>query len=135
MEVEEHLENDLENDSIINGKYTINRKIGEGEHAKVYLVMDINNQEIYASKILKENQEQVDINAFYHEIEILKKINEVNGSERLIIKYIDSGKGDIKKGSSISSNRDYLINNYFPRGNLYTYLKKQKLVSKINMQR
>ena len=125
MEVE-HLENDLENDSIINGKYTINRKIGEGEHAKVYLVMEINNHETYSAKILKENQEQVDINAFYHEIEILKKINEANGSERLIIKYIDSGKGDIKKGSSISSNRDYLINNYFPRGNLYTYLKKTK---------
>ena len=119
-------EKDLENNSIINGKYTINRKIGEGEHAKVYLVMEINNHETYSAKILKENQEQVDINAFYHEIEILKKINEANGSERLIIKYIDSGKGDIKKGSLISSNRDYLINNYFPNGNLYTYLKKTK---------
>ena len=54
MEVE-HLENDLENDSIINGKYTINRKIGEGEHAKVYLVMEINNHETYSAKILKEN--------------------------------------------------------------------------------
>ena len=90
-------EKDLENNSIINGKYTINRKIGEGEHAKVYLVLD--EQKTYAAKILKENQEKVDINAFYHEIEILKKINEANGSERLIIKYIDSGKGDIKKGS------------------------------------
>ena len=122
---EKDLKKDLENDSILNEKYTINSKIGEGEHAKVYLVTDI-NKETYAAKILKENQEQVDINAFYREIEILKKINEVKGSERLIIKYYDSGKGDIKKGSLVSSNRDYLINNYFPNGNLYTYLKKTK---------
>ena len=123
---EKDSEKDLERDSIIDQKYEIIRKIGQGEHAKVYLVIDINKKKEYAAKILLENQKQIDIKAFYHEIEILKKITESKGSDRMIIQYIDSGKGEIKKGSSISQNRDYLINNYFSKGNLYTYLKKTK---------
>ena len=124
---EKNFEKDLDKDSIIAQKYIINRKIGQGEHAKVYLVIDINDKKEYAAKILLENQPQIDIKAFYHEIEILKQIKESNGSDKFIIQYINSGKGEIKKGSSTSPNRDYLINNYFAKGNLYTYLKKTKI--------
>ena len=127
MEEEKNFEEDLEKDSIIEQKYIIIRKIGQGEHAKVYLVIDKKNKKEYSAKILLQNQEQINIKAFYHEIELLKKIKESKGSDKLIIQYIDSGKGYIKKGSSISPNRDYLINNYFAKGNLYTYLKKTKI--------
>ena len=121
---EKNFEKDLDKDSIIAQKYIINRKIGQGEHAKVYLVIDINDKKEYAAKILLENQPQIDIKAFYHEIEILKQIKESNGSDKFIIQYIDSGKGEIKKGSSTSPNRDYLINNYFAKGNLYILIDK-----------
>ena len=41
---EKDSEKDLERDSIIDQKYEIIRKIGQGEHAKVYLVIDINKK-------------------------------------------------------------------------------------------
>ena len=45
-------EKDLEPQSIINDKYSIIRKIGEGGFAKVYLVQEENDNIKYAAKIL-----------------------------------------------------------------------------------
>ena len=56
--MEKEKESDLEKDSIIDNKYIIIRKIGEGAYSKVYLVQDINDKQEYAAKILSKSNPQ-----------------------------------------------------------------------------
>ena len=75
-EKKENEEKDFENNSILDDKYIICRKVGQGSFAKVYLVLDIKDKEKYAAKILLENIAQVDKESFYKEEKILRKIKE-----------------------------------------------------------
>ena len=120
---EEEEEPDFEIGSKIDDKYSIIRKIGDGGFAKIYLVEELKNKNIYAAKIPFPS---VELNDFLNEIKILKKISNETNINKYVTKYHDSGRGDIKKGSFISENRHYLISNFLSKGNLYKYLMKTK---------
>ena len=126
-ENEKKFEPDLEKDSIINDRYTIKNKIGEGGFSKVYVVLDKeNNNEEYACKILLEKRAQTDTKTFFNEIKILKKLTENLIINNYVSKFHDSGIGDIKNNKNllISKGRHYLINTYYPKKNLLIYLDK-----------
>ena len=113
-EREEEEEPDFEIGSKIDDKYSIIRKIGDGGFAKIYLVEELKNKNIYAAKIPFPS---VELNDFLNEIKILKKISNETNINKYVTKYHDSGRGDIKKGSFISENRHYLISNFLFKGN------------------
>ena len=127
---DENVEKDFESNSILDNKYNICRKIGQGSFAKVYLVLDKNYKEKYAAKILlqNENVSQVEKENFFKEGKILQKIKEASNINitQNVIKYYESGTGDIKNEEDkiLSSNRHYLISEYLSKGNLTKYLNK-----------
>ena len=127
MEEKKEDEPDFEVGSIIENKYTIIRKIGQGAFAKIYLVEDIKDKKEYAAKILSKKVPERDIGDFLNEISILNKLSKEININKYITKYHDSGKGFIKKDDFISENRHYLISNYLSKGNLYKYLVKTKV--------
>ena len=121
------IEPDLEKDTKINNRFTIIRKIGQGNFSKVYLTRDKNDEKEYAAKIPLNSASQEEIDNFLNEIKILKILNEENINNNYVTIYHDSGKfevSDIKDDKKISENRHYLITNYLSKGNLYTYLQK-----------
>ena len=126
--MEKEKESDLEKDSIIDNKYIIIRKIGEGSYSKVYLVQDLIDKQEYAAKILLKSNPQKEKNNFLNEITILgilKKQNIVINN--YVTLYHDSGESTIKRvkdGKTITENRKYLVSNYLSKGNLFSYLQK-----------
>ena len=118
------IEPDLEKDTIINNRYIILRKIGDGNFSKVYLVLDQEDKEKYAAKILLESRAQLETKSFEYEIKILKKLTEKPKLTKYVNQYHDSGIGDAIKDKFISKDRYYLISNYFSKKNLFTYLDK-----------
>ena len=118
-------EPDLEKDSIINNRFIIKRKIGEGSFSKVYLILDEEDKEKYAAKILLEKKAQKETSSFENEIAILKKLKLKPKIVKYVNQFHDSGIGDItKKGNVIMKKRYYLITTYFSKKNLFTYLDK-----------
>ena len=125
-ENEKKFEPDLEQDSVINNRYIIKRKIGEGAFSKVYVVLDKDDNEEYASKILLEKRAQIETKTFNNEIKILKKLSENSIINNYVSKFHDSGIGDItnEKNELIGKERHYLISTYYPKKNLFKYLDK-----------
>ena len=78
MEEKKEDEPDFEVGSIIENKYTIIRKIGQGAFAKIYLVEDIKDKKEYAAKILSKKVPERDIGDFLNEISILNKLSYFN---------------------------------------------------------
>ena len=129
MEEKKENDPDLEEDSKIDDKYIIIRKIGQGAFSKVYLTKGVGEkkEKEYAAKILSRSNPPVEINDFLNEIKILKILNEENINNNYVTLYFDSGNGEvskIKNGKNFIEKRHYLITNYFSKGNLYTYLQK-----------
>ena len=125
-ENEKKFEPDLEQDSVINNRYIIKRKIGEGAFSKVYVVLDKDDNEEYASKILLEKRAQIETKTFNNEIKILKKLSENSIINNYVSKFHDSGIGDItnEKNELIGKERHYLVSTYYPKKNLFKYLDK-----------
>jgi serine/threonine protein kinase len=120
-------EPDLEKDSIIDNKYIIIQKIGEGAYSKVYLVQDINDKQKYAAKILLKSNPQKEKSNFLNEISILGILKKSISINKYVTLYHDSGEGQITKvkdGEITKENRQYLISNYLSKGNLFSYLQK-----------
>ena len=122
-------EKDFEKDSIVANRYKIVRKIGSGSFAKVYLVIDLNDKNEYAAKILLKNkQSTVEFNSYLNEINVLKKLTEAQKDKKYVVEYHDSGVGDVEKSQNPNSkNRQYLITSYQSKGNLYVYLSKTQI--------
>ena len=79
--------NDIEEE--IDSKFKIIEKIGHGGTANVFLVREINSSEIYAAKVLLEND-----SVYYEkEINILNSLKESNNP--YIANIIASGEGPI----------------------------------------
>ena len=74
MEEKKENDPDLEEDSKIDDKYIIIRKIGQGAFSKVYLTKGVGEkkEKEYAAKILSRSNPPVEINDFLNEIKILK---------------------------------------------------------------
>ena len=125
--MEEKKEPDIEKDSIIDDKYIIIKKIGEGGFSKVYLVQDRNSKKIYAGKILFDSATQKEKENISNEVIILNLLKENPTSDNYVTRLYYSGNGQIKKvinNEIIHENKYYLISNYLSKGNLDRYLQK-----------
>ena len=117
----------LENGSIIFNKYVLIKKIGEGGFGKVYLIEEKETKKQYAIKVLKKGKTPVkEINSFLREIEILKVLTNSGKTKTSTPWLYDSGKTIIKNEQDNNDQRYYYIMDYFPKRDLFEYLKKTK---------
>ena len=111
---------DINEQETIDSKYIILDKKGHGASASVYLVKEINKQNSYVAKVLKQESD-----LFENEVNmlnILKKINNPN-----IIKIIDSGEGLIIKKDHTEKKNKYIILEYASKGELLKYIFYTKI--------
>ena len=113
------MENNEEKSEIkgINGSiYLIEKRIGSGGQANVFLVTKKGDTEKLAAKIFKSEGVSVDI-----EIKILSDLNRYNNP--YIIKIKDSGKGDIIRiNRETKKNMTYFVLENAPNGNIFDYI-------------
>ena len=108
--------------NIIDDTYIISEKIGSGGTAKVFLVKEKDSEEVNVAKVLKEkNNDDFSKECFINEINILNFLKR-NIDNTYIVKFINSGVGQVKRiGHPITKNR-YLILGYEENGNLFDYV-------------
>ena len=83
---------------IVDNKYEIEKQIGYGAFGDIYLVKNINDNKYYALKLLSlKRASKKDIILFQNEINILKRLSELDTNNKYISKYIANGKGEVKK--------------------------------------
>ena len=102
---------------MIDKKYIIIIKIGEGGFGKVYLAEDQTTKQKYAIKVINEANPD-----FQKEISILKKVSSLNNC--YIINLINSGESLIKKNSNVKS--QYIILEYASKGDFFDYIEATK---------
>ena len=115
---------------IVDDKYEIEKQIGYGAFGDIYLVKNINDNKYYALKLLSlKRASKKDIILFQNEINILKRLSELDTNNKYISKYIANGKGEVKKKGEKTEDpilRPYLVLNYFENRNLFYYMEKKK---------
>ena len=104
-----------QNFKIIENKYKIITKIGEGQYSKVYLAEDQMTKKKYAIKVLEEGKKS----DLEKEVSILFKVSQLNNP--YIINLMNYGKENIKNSSSEKS--DYIILEYALNGDIFDYIK------------
>jgi serine/threonine protein kinase len=105
----------MESQDSIDNKYIIIERKGHGATADVYLVKEPVTQKIYAAKVLKEPS-----NYFDAEVEILKSLKKINNP--YIVNLIESGKGTIIRANKPSQINQYLVLEYAPKSDLFSYV-------------
>jgi len=117
MERNDNQEN-LYKNLVINDKYIIKDKIGQGGYGKIYLLRGKEDKKKYALKVLSEEKNsEKNLKEFQYEIEILKKLYKMNNS--YVLKLYDSGiffTNDKMK-------RNYFIVDYAEKEDLLHYIK------------
>ena len=112
MERNDNQEN-LYKNLVINDKYIIKDKIGQGGYGKIYLLRGKEDKKKYALKVLSEEKNsEKNLKEFQYEIEILKKLYKMNNS--YVLKLYDSG---------IFFTNDKMKRNYF----VVDYAEKEDL--------
>ena len=111
-----------ESKPILDTKYILLSKIGDGLTSEVYITKNIQNNQISATKIMKLDEESTKTskknNPFETEAEILKKIKNEN-----IINIIESGEGIIEeKDGKKGEKYPYLTLEYAEKGDLFNYI-------------
>ena len=99
----------------LDNHYNIRQFLGAGNYAKVYLVTNINDNNEYAAKIRKDE------NNFQHELQMTTVASGLNNPN--IIHLNGHGVGSINKNGKITNNVNYLIFEYCPNGDLSIYSK------------
>ena len=103
----------LDKNLVIQEKYVIKDKIGQGGYGKIYIVKRKDNKKKYALKVLSEEKNsEKNIKEFEYEIETLKKLYKLNNS--YVLKLYDSG---IFKAKS-NNDRNYFVVDYAEKGDL-----------------
>ena len=120
MERNDNQEN-LYKNLVINEKYIIKDKIGQGGYGKIYLLRGKEDKKKYALKVLSEEKNsEKNLKEFQYEIEILKKLYKMNNS--YVLKLYDSGiffTNDKMK-------RNYFVVDYAEKEDLLHYIKNVK---------
>ena len=109
--------NTKENKGILDDKYILLDKIGEGTSGKVYLSEEIVSHQKYAIKIFNEKC----IDEYERELKILQKIQNKN-----IIKYISNGTGSKLKHGFKSNKLDYIVLENAEKGELFYFVSSVK---------
>ena len=105
----------MESQELIDNKYIIQEKKGNGATAIVFLVKDPDTNKIYAGKVLKESSDLFD-----KEIEILNTLRPINN--QYIVNLIQSGTGPIVRANKPTKTQQYLILEYAQKGELFNYI-------------
>ena len=103
----------MENKQIINNKYIIIEKEGDGATSNVFQVKEIKTEKVYAAKIFKNSS-----NFYLKEIEILNAIKKSNNP--YIINMIESNITE--NGQLPAGDQQYIILEYAPKGELFDYI-------------
>ena len=104
--------------TILDDKYFLNRKIGKGATCKVHLGKLKNESVDLAVKILTGNEKGGNNSKHFRaEIDMLKKINHPN-----IINLLDGNRGILKKPDGRSKLVDYIVLEYASNGELFDYI-------------
>ena len=117
---------------ILDGRYILMKKLGEGYSSQVYKVKDSLTNKIYAAKVFNEYEKAIE-----KEIEHNKIISQnINIEFPNFIKYITSSVGPFElkngsQGSNTPKNKTYIIFELGTKGTLL-YLKIFSIVSHIN---
>ena len=108
------MDSNSENETI-DSRFIILDKKGYGATANVYLVKEINQQTVYAAKVLKEHSD-----LFEKEINILNALRIVNNPN--IVNIISSGEGIIRRKNHPERTNQYLVLEYASKGELFNYI-------------
>lgn len=104
--------------TILDDKYFLNRKIGKGATCKVHLGKLKNESVDLAIKILTGYEKGGNNSKHFRaEIDMLKKINHPN-----IINLLDGNRGILKKPDGRSKLVDYIVLEYASNGELFDYI-------------
>lgn len=110
MEME--IESESTHTKILDNKYLLLSKLGEGGTSKVYLVRDKETNKEYAAKVLEKESSH-----FEDEMNLLQKISHPN-----IINIKGGGVGEILKNSIPSEKHQYIILELAQKGELLEYV-------------
>ena len=99
----------------LNNKYDILEKKGSGATSKVYLVKDPETEKIYAAKVMKQPTDYYD-----KEVEILKSLKSANNP--FIVNLIENGTGNVVLKDKVLENKQYIVLENAPKGELFYYL-------------
>ena len=118
-----YFDNELTEDTydILDDKFSLIKKIGDGATSNVYLAKNVEDSKISAIKILKSGNGEKFKNNYKHflrEMEMLKKINQNN-----IINITDGKSGGLLKKADNSNERvDYISLELAENGELFDYI-------------
>ena len=104
----------MENADNIDNLYTIIRLIGNNGIYKTYLVRNGNNQQFIAKV------ERINFDRFEDVLNITTNVSALNHPN--IIHLINHGLGTVTIGGNVQNNKNYLILDYYPKGNLFDYI-------------
>ena len=118
---EEEEEEDFAQNSVIDDKYIVLEKLGEGGYGKVYKVKGIKDEKKYALKVLlKEKCSENNFNSFKKEESILRYLN--NWENPYILKLYCEGEFTFE-----GNKRLYFVIDYAEKGDLYHYVKASNI--------
>jgi len=105
----------MQNQDNIDNIYNIIGYLGGGGLSKVYRVRNTNNNTEYAAKIRIRN-----VNNFQQELQMTTNASNLNNPN--IIHLNNHGIGTIARGGHVRNNMNYLIIDYYSKGDLFKYI-------------
>lgn len=108
----------MQNPDNIDNIYTIINRL----YQSIYLVRNENNHNQYVAKVsINQNQQN-----FNREVQITTIISGLNNPN--LIHLNSHGNGTINFGGNVENNRNYLILDYYPKGDLFKYVLFQGFI-------
>ena len=113
----------MQNQDNIDNIYNIIGTLAEDAFSIIYRVRNINNNTEYAARIINGN-----INNYQQELQMTTNASNLNNPN--IIHLNNNGTGTITIGGNIQNNMNYLILDFYSKGDLYKYAKIRKFTEK-----
>ena len=106
----------MQNQDNIDNIYNIIQFLRNDGSSKYYRVRNVNNNTEYMAKVFTKNE-----NKFQHEFQMTTKASNLNNP--YIIHLYNHGTGTITRGANVQNNKNYLILDYYSKGDLLKYCK------------
>ena len=117
----------MQNENAIDNIYAIINSLDRDSWSHVYLVRNINNNTQYEAKVSVINEEGGE-NNFDRELQITTNASVFNNP--YIIHLNNHGRGTIRNRGNVVNDKNYLILEYCPKGDLFKYIRLRKLNEK-----
>ena len=113
----------MQNQDNIDNIYNIIGTLAEDAFSIIYQVRNVNNNLEYAAKIRKGN-----LNNFQQELQMTTNASNLNNPN--IIHLNNQGTGTITIEGNIQNNMNYLILDFYSKGDLYKYARIRRFTEK-----